>query len=506
MDVRRAWNANPTTIISMPMPAPIHTLTPNSFTSDHLTITDIQDRMDIDSAETDVVMSDLTEDEEEHPLDADSDTVMTGAPRYNSPCGSPPYAPAPAVPQNALGAQYINGPLKRPQSMPYQAKRPPFIKHRLDRDRDTVMIGVPSSFPSPSATTRPYRQHRVDRDGDTIMTGVPPPPSSTPATRPYRHRLDRDQDTIMTGTPSFAPAPAAKPRYRQQQHQQQQQHKHQQNRPASGPNQRPQAACRSPPRRNPYPTPPPTPRPSPSGPAPPASSPSSTSSQRGRYRNSPRMSKKGSSGAGRSTGRPKNRREGMVNGQRRNTNKTESVWHGTGTSGKTTFWNLYHATEKERIFVEEEERNGWHEFENHMNSAFICEYSTILIIFMYYTRLTILISCTFCFYIISCTNCMYQYSYQSGKGGMGLLYYFQLFTFITEIGITGLFVLYCLDIKSSSSDQTYTRNTHAHMHMSVRMEYKKRYLPIFVYNGVVVTKYTEYISPLYLILSHLVLS
>lgn len=50
----------------------------------------------------------------------------------------------------------------------------------------------------------------------------------------------------------------------------------------------------------------------------------------------------------------------MVNGQRRNTNKTESVWHGTGTSGKTTFWNLYHATEKERIFVEEEERNGWH--------------------------------------------------------------------------------------------------------------------------------------------------
>ncbi|KAL1986268.1 hypothetical protein VTN96DRAFT_6636 [Rasamsonia emersonii] len=303
MDVRRAWNANPTTIISMPMPAPIHTLTPNSFTSDHLTITDIQDRMDIDSAETDVVMSDLTEDEEEHPLDADSDTVMTGAPRYNSPCGSPPYAPAPAVPQNALGAQYINGPLKRPQSMPYQAKRPPFIKHRLDRDRDTVMIGVPSSFPSPSATTRPYRQHRVDRDGDTIMTGVPPPPSSTPATRPYRHRLDRDQDTIMTGTPSFAPAPAAKPRYRQQQHQQQQQHKHQQNRPASGPNQRPQAACRSPPRRNPYPTPPPTPRPSPSGPAPPASSPSSTSSQRGRYRNSPRMSKKGSSGAGRSTGK-----------------------------------------------------------------------------------------------------------------------------------------------------------------------------------------------------------
>lgn len=48
------------------------------------------------------------------------------------------------------------------------------------------------------------------------------------------------------------------------------------------------------------------------------------------------------------------------------------------------------------------------EFENHMNSAFICEYSTILIIFMYYTRLTILISCTFCFCMSVCDRQYYE--------------------------------------------------------------------------------------------------
>lgn len=295
MDIRRAWNGNPTTTTITTSDAPIHHHTFLS-NSDHLTITDIQDRMDIDSAETDIVMSDLTlQDEEEHPLDADNDTAMTGAPRYNSPCGSP-CAPAPAVTQNALGAQYINGPLKRPQSMPHQAKRPPPpFKHRLDRDHNTIMTGVTPPPPSSTPATRPYRHHRLDRDRDTVMTGVPSF-FSPAATRPYRHRLDRDNDTIMTGAPSYSPAPA-KPRYRQQQQKQHQQS----NRPASGPNKKPQAASRSPPRRNPYPTPPPTPRPSPpSGPAAPASSPSS-SGQRERYQNQPRMSKKGANpGAGRS--------------------------------------------------------------------------------------------------------------------------------------------------------------------------------------------------------------